>query len=125
MNRSLKWILAVLWTAFIVYGLTRTPSGIPRYPWLAIEGVDKVIHVILFGVEAFLLGQAVGVGKRLHAFYIIAWCTVLGGGLELVQLYGINGRSGDFFDLLADTVGAVFGTLILIYMVKDKQLFME
>ena len=117
--------MAVLWTAFIVYGLTRTPSGIPRYPWLAIEGVDKVIHVILFGVEAFLLGQAVGVGKRLHAFYIIAWCTVLGGGLELVQLYGINGRSGDFFDLLADTVGAVFGTLILIYMVKDKQLFME
>ncbi len=117
--------MAVLWTAFIVYGLTRTPSGIPRYPWLAIEGVDKVIHIILFGVEAFLLGLAVGVGKRLHTFYIVAWCTLFGGALELVQLYWINGRSGDFFDLLADAVGAVFGVLILTFMAKDNQVFME
>jgi len=125
LNRTLKWILAVLWTAFIVYGLTRTPSGITRYPWLAIEGVDKAIHVILFGVEAFLLGLAVGVSKRLYTFYIMAWCIVFGGALELVQLYWINGRSGDFFDLLADAVGAVFGTLILIFIAKDKHVFME
>ena len=56
--RYMSLILAVLWTAFIVYGLLSEPSGTPRFPWLVKPGVDKVIHAILFGVEAGLLGLA-------------------------------------------------------------------
>jgi len=100
-------VLAVLWTAFIIYGLSSEPSGIPTFPWLEIPGVDKLIHVILFAVEAAILGFVFQEWKEPKTFLaILAWCIILGGGLEVVQHYWIEGRSGDLLDLLADMVGA-------------------
>jgi VanZ family protein len=103
-------VLAVLWTAFIIYGLTSIPSELPRFPWLALPWVDKVIHVVLFGVEAALLGLASTTDngpKRWLSIFI--WCFVLGGGLEIIQYYWVDGRSGDVFDLLADMLGSLAG----------------
>jgi len=107
-------ILAVLWTAFIVFGLLSEPSGIPRFKWLTIEGVDKLIHAILFLVEAALLTLVFAKPSTLRVgLLILAWCVFLGGILELIQHYWVNGRSGDWVDLLADTLGAVIGFAII------------
>lgn len=102
----LKLILAVLWTAFIVYGLVSEPSEIPRFPWLAKAGVDKLIHAVLFGVESSLLAWGLFRNKN---WLNIIWCFLLGGGLEIVQHFWINGRSGQPMDIVADMVGAVLG----------------
>jgi len=40
---------------------------------------------------------------------ILAWCFILGGGLEVVQHVWIEGRSGDVLDLLADMIGGALG----------------
>jgi VanZ family protein len=110
----LKWIVAVFWTAFIIYGLASPPSATPRFPWLAIEGVDKLVHVALFGVEAALCVWAVGKGLSARLLVVvIVWCTVLGGVMEVVQFYWVEGRSGDVMDLLADTFGATLGAALL------------
>lgn len=104
----LKWIPAVLWTAFIVYALVSEPSGIPRFPWLAKPGVDKVIHAILFGVESGLfIWAAQSNNLKRQIWMILLWCVFLGGALEVVQYYWVVGRSGDLTDLVADTVGAI------------------
>ncbi len=106
-------VLAVLWTAFIVYGLVSTPSGVPRFEWLLLPGVDKLIHLILFGVEAVLLGvyASHGLGKQLW-IPILVWCFMLGAGLEIIQHYWVDGRSGDVLDLLADVLGAGLGLVV-------------
>ena len=106
-------VLAVLWTAFIVYGLVTTPSEIPRFEWLLLPGMDKLIHLVLFGVEAVLLGvyASHGLGKQLW-IPILVWCFMLGAGLEIIQYYWVDGRSGDVFDLLADVLGAGLGLLV-------------
>ncbi|MCF8461682.1 MAG: VanZ family protein [Flavobacteriales bacterium] len=107
-------ILAVLWTAFIIYGLTSVPSGIPRFEWLAWPGVDKLIHLILFGVEAGLLALAFAKDKEQKWWLpILIWCFVLGGGLEVVQHNWVEGRSGDVIDLMADILGAVVGLVVV------------
>lgn len=113
MTTTLKWILAVFWTAFIVYGLASPPSTTPRFPWLAIEGMDKVVHVILFGIEAALCIWAIGKGLNTSLLVaVIVWCTVLGGVMEVVQYNWVEGRTGDAIDLLADAAGAVVGALV-------------
>ncbi|MCB9204562.1 MAG: VanZ family protein [Flavobacteriales bacterium] len=110
--RYSKLILAVCWTAFIVYALTKEPSSLPRYKWLAIEGVDKVIHAILFAIEAWLVAWAFGRDRNWRPIlWVLLFCTVLGGGLEWVQHQFIEGRTGDVWDLLADSVGAVLGVM--------------
>jgi VanZ family protein len=110
--RYLKLILAVSWTAFIVFALTQEPSAIPRYKWLEVQGVDKVIHAILFALESWLVAWVFGRDWNWRTImWVLLFCTVLGGGLEWVQHQFIEGRTGDVLDLLADSVGAVLGVL--------------
>ena len=112
--RYFKIVLAVLWTAFIFYGLTKEPSGIPRFPWLLKPGVDKIIHAILFAVEAGLLSLVFEKSnEKKIGLVILGWCFILGGGLEVVQHVWIEGRSGDWLDLLADVVGGFVGLLFV------------
>ncbi len=82
------------------------------------DGIDKVIHAILFGAEAFLLVWAASRNHFMSAALILGWCFILGGGLELVQFYFVEGRNGDFLDLLADMVGAVLGYALYSYLVR-------
>jgi VanZ family protein len=111
----LKWILAVLWTVFILYGLMLEPSEPPRFPWLVKPGVDKLIHAILFCVEAGLLAWG---PLRNKNWISIIWCFLFGGGLELIQHFWINGRFGQPMDLVADMVGAVLGIWLTTRLLK-------
>ena len=112
---KIRYVLAVLWTAFIVFSLLSEPSGIPKFPWLTQPGVDKLIHAILFGIEALLIVWAMSQTPfRMLLAVVLIWCFVLGGLLELAQYYWIDGRSGDWSDLLADMVGSVLAILVFI-----------
>lgn len=110
--------MAVLWTAIIVYALVSPPSGAPRFPWLHAPGMDKLIHTILFSVEAALLHLAVRPKKNLSVAIVLVWCAFLGGGLEVVQHQFVEGRTGDWFDFLADMFGGVCGVAVALKMEK-------
>ncbi|MGB0367974.1 MAG: VanZ family protein [Flavobacteriales bacterium] len=107
-------ILAVFWTAFIVYGLLSEPSGIPRFPWLAKPGMDKVIHAVLFGVEAGLIALSLPSSGKKLVLYNLLWCFLLGGFLEVAQYYWVDGRNGDVLDLIADMAGAAFAAWFIL-----------
>ena len=110
LNQVIKVMLAVLWTAFIISALIKTPSAIPRFEWLVYPGIDKLIHAILFFVEAALIAWSVGIGfSQKTAIIILIFCAVLGGGLELAQHQFVEGRTGDAIDFLADAFGALLG----------------
>jgi VanZ family protein len=107
-----KRIVAVLWTAFIVYALTQEPSEIPRFKWLALDGMDKVIHTLIFLIEGWLISWNLQTKMRWKTILSVwLFCTILGGALELIQHLYIEGRSGDVVDLLADAFGAIVGVL--------------
>jgi VanZ family protein len=111
--------MAVFWTAFVVYGLSSEPSTIPQFPWLALPGVDKLLHFILFAVEGISLAMAFSAFRgRKQVFIILGWCFLLGGATELVQHFWVEGRTGDIIDLLADTIGSVIGLLISSWFLK-------
>lgn len=111
----IKVMMAVLWTAFIISALVSAPSDIPKFQWLTFPGVDKVIHITLFLVEGFLVSWSILRSRSVvMAAMIVAFCVILGGGLELIQYQFIDGRSGDILDLLADAFGAVMGVYVFL-----------
>jgi hypothetical protein len=63
---------------------------------------DKIFHALAF---ACLTGPAVLVLPKRYLWFWVAHMVALGGGIELVQARGDEGRSGDVVDFLADLVG--------------------
>ena len=120
--RLYKLIPAVLWTAFIVYGLASEPSGVPKFKWLILPGIDKIIHAILFLVESGLIFWAFhSVTNRSLLVPILIWCLFLGGGLELIQHFWVPGRSGQMWDLIADMAGGIIGFILIQFYLKKVE----
>lgn len=77
--------------------------GSPEPSSVDIPGLDKVVHVALFAVPAFLL-------RRLtSAWWPLALLALHAPVSELVQWRFIAYRSGDWWDLVADLVGVALG----------------
>jgi len=68
----------------------------------AIPFQDKICHAVAF---ACLTGPGVLVLPRRYLWFWGAHMVALGGGIELVQARGDEGRSGDVLDFAADVVG--------------------
>jgi hypothetical protein len=101
-KRAVPVAWAVAWTAAVTFVLLRPSDGTPRWPFLAWPGVDKLIHLVLFGVMATLWQRAT-LARNMH---ILGPVVVYGLITEVVQHHYIPGRSGSALDLAADALGA-------------------
>ncbi len=63
---------------------------------------DKLLHALVF---AALTGPGVLVLPRKYLWFWIAHMAALGAGIEIVQPLADNGRTGSFWDFLADLAG--------------------
>jgi len=118
---------ALLWSIIILL-LTGLPGkDFPKittfWGWLE---PDKVVHLFIFGGLAFLIlfgfrEQYFSSDKR-YLFVLIAVVTTAMYGLitEILQFYVFIGRSGNRFDFFTDTIGAVGGWLLFIYLYRKK-----
>ncbi len=73
----------------------------------------------MYFIFAFALFFDIKTHTKLQIKQILSIILILtvftGGTIELIQNYFIPGRSGDWFDLLADSAGSlIFGILVLI-----------
>ncbi|HYT31303.1 MAG TPA: VanZ family protein [Thermoanaerobaculia bacterium] len=106
---------ALIWAVFLLT-LTSWPKP-PTVPIVsAIPNFDKVIHFVLYGVEAFLLYQAVlwpgrprfSLGRVLA---LVGAMAVWAMADETHQAW-IPGRSMEAGDVAADVTGAVVGAMV-------------
>lgn len=106
----------LLWTLLIAV-LTLIPGNyIPRITsfldWL---GPDKIVHLILFGVYAYLMAK----GFRKQVTYSILKENPLISSIivgivfaiftEVMQRFVIPGRNGNVYDFAADVLGTFLG----------------
>jgi VanZ family protein len=87
-------------------------SSIPAqaFPESGIFHFDKLIHMGVYGVLAWLLFRGLRLRMLTASHVLVGWltlgiCAVYGASDELHQLF-VPGRSCDVFDLLADVLGA-------------------
>ena len=111
-HKSPAWLYTVIVTLAIIY-LTLVPKPLPDIQVPLWEHTDKVVHALMFGgfVAACCLDymrkkQISHISKRIMLTIIII-ATAFGGIIEILQNAMGLGRSGDYFDLIADFAGII------------------
>lgn len=103
----------VFWAVFLVVtalyalnqALTPHPNG-PSFGW------DKLNHTLAFAVLAF--AGLFALRERAHpVFWTVFLLLALGLGIELGQMY-VPGRSAEWNDVAADSVGIGLGLLVAL-----------
>lgn len=124
MKKILSCIWAPLLIALVIFMLCclLPSSDIPKVEFNFFIGIDKVVHFVMF----FALAAAssfsyiyVNKGSVIilrMLIYSILFPIIFGGLIELYQAYFTIDRSGDWFDLLADAVGALATIPFALYL---------
>ncbi len=101
----------------IILLLTLSPGGGAQH--MGLKFIDKFVHMGLFSVFSFLM--VVGLKKQ-NAFHklntfllVIAFSTVLGSSIEIVQEF-VPGRDFDWLDILSNFSGTILG-IFIYYMI--------
>lgn len=85
--------------------------------------IDKIAHVCMYGgLELVIWIEYLRHHVKLDAVRLITFGIigpiVLGGVMELAQAFLTRNRSGDWIDLVADTVGVLAGTVIGYFLLR-------
>jgi hypothetical protein len=115
------WVPVLLWGLLILVLLLMPPSAVPGGGLLGRFHLDKVVHAGLFGVFSILIVRAMGRGPEqvrpsVRTLSIAALMAIVHGALtEMLQELSANGRRGDLWDLLADTIGVILAMVLLLW----------
>ena len=105
-------LLCILWTILIFILCTLPSSAIPKFQ---IRQIDKIAHFGFFFVQSALLSLLLRFRTKRNYFQIICISTfqafIYGGVIEILQDEFFN-RTGDWYDLLSDTLGGFCGAMI-------------
>jgi hypothetical protein len=100
--------LALSWT-LIIFILCCTPGKyIPHSNWLELLSFDKFVHASMFFILMFFWNIVLLNNKKttqLYKLIIFIGCVSYGGLLEWMQSFYFTGRSGDWYDFIANTCG--------------------
>ena len=120
-----SYIWVILWTAVVIY-LVCAPGEefekVPSYP-----GMDKIVHMGMFFIFSTLSynGTLNYFGLRTTRWVPIIVVSIIGFIFALItealQYYIFTYRSGDWWDIFADTVGiGMSGFAYLLYFRNKK-----
>jgi len=79
------------------------------------EFSDKIVHMILFGVVAFLLNESLaarGIEQRGSMFIGLLGGSLYAGFAEIIQIF-VPGRECSLYDFYAGVLGAVIAVIII------------
>lgn len=112
-------ILAFLWTLLIFY-LCLDDS--PNVPKINFQYKDKVVHFIFYFVFVFFWTKSLKI-KNLNYLLIVLFLAVTTGiTIEFLQENYTNHRTFDWYDILANSIGA-FASFIYVkkfYAIKNE-----
>lgn len=107
------------WAILILLACGLQPSTLNKLRLEDLFSYDKPIHALLFGTQAWLLIKAYKrkyitykLGKRIWQFCLLS--AMYGVLIEVLQKWLFVGRSFDYFDMTANTLGCVIVYLVMI-----------
>ncbi len=105
MGRDGRVGATVLVGVLVAHLVTLYIPGSPDQREVIIPHLDKAIHLIAFGVPAFLLSKAV------NRWWPVALLAVHAPVSELIQHHFVPFRAGEVADAVADLAGVAAGVL--------------
>ena len=98
----------LLWAGLIIWSASQPGSGQPQ----AFTGLDKIQHIVAYGVLAFLLAKATYRRYSWSSLAIIVMAVILFGVCDELYQSTIPNRSSSIMDVMADGIGAVAGFFV-------------
>jgi len=111
-----RWLVVVAYM-YCIYVLSSRPLAFP-IPELGIPilGVDKILHMIAYGLLAFFLCRAMAATVSgpldMKLLFVVVVITMVYGALDEIHQARVPMRQSSAADLVADAVGAVFVTAL-------------
>lgn len=105
-----KHLPAIGWSIIILILCLLPKSDLPDDSWINIPHFDKLVHFGLF----FVLFLTLRFASPERWFVNILICVAYGCAIEIAQEIAETGRSAEWFDLLADAIGATFAAAIAL-----------
>jgi len=117
---DIKWlVLAVISTATVIL-LTHLPQEVMPSR-IQVSGLDKLQHVVAYGVITFLFIHSVKVSSTPFLFSLVFFIILVIGIIDEVTQSFVN-RTSSFTDLVANVVGIATG---LLFFVVGKHRFQK
>lgn len=111
-------LVSVAYVLILVIASLITLNGVPS---LGSSFDDKIYHITAYLGLTLLWGLYVNYFNKPKLLYIVFFAAIfLGFILELLQYFVNPNRTYDTYDLLANSIGAIFGTLIASKMIRYK-----
>lgn len=112
MERITFRIAAVAWAIFIFAASSVTLTAAEPIP----EG-DKIVHIVCYAILAYLILRGWCVDKNrlpnTKEVLIVLMVTILYGISDELHQAFVPGRHPSWYDVVADGVGGIIGTLVL------------
>ena len=92
--------------------LTLSPDdNIPDSNWFSFEGLDKIVHALLFAILTYLLIQSLLPKLRLvqSIAFGVTISAIFGVLIEYLQENYATGRHFEWHDITADIIGCFLG----------------
>jgi hypothetical protein len=106
-----KYISAFVWAAFILFATIINTQTLESLSLQSLFAYDKPIHMILFGVQAWLLIRARQSTVFRYNNVVVLWCCIASAAFgfitEILQGWLTSSRTFDYYDALADCIGCM------------------
>lgn len=123
-----KFIPGIIWFLLVLTAISIPGYDLPEVDsWLLEINYDKLIHLGLFAVLAFLFMYPViksNLARKQKWRYIVIIaiaCIIWGFCTELIQKYFITGRTYSLSDWAADGLGAIVALIFVKLIFFKKQ----
>jgi glycopeptide antibiotics resistance protein len=123
-SSSKRTFRRIVFFAYLVAVLGATLAPLSGGTYAAISGLDKAVHVALFGGVAVLLCWNISSLNPSSASSVVAVTVAFAALIELVQS-ALWYRSGDLWDLLAGSLGALLGVGFAMIVVNVRRRLKE
>lgn len=110
-STAAKYGYAFGWAAFILSATLINTQTLEKFSLDSLFTYDKPIHMLLFGVQAWLLIRARQSTAFRYNNVVVLWCCIasflFGTLTELMQGWLTSSRTFDYYDLIADAIGCI------------------
>lgn len=123
MKQLKYWIPALLWTICILIASLLSSRSLKKLQLETIFEIDKIIHFgMYFGLSILLsygFYKSSVIWNKLKLFLVSCFISSsLGIIVEILQKEITQTRSFDYFDIIANIIGALIGSAIFLIRIK-------
>jgi VanZ family protein len=105
-----QFLVASSWTILLIFLSLISKDSASKISLFDFQGSDKVGHFLFYAILSFLWANAFHSSKIKNRFtFVFIFCSILGILLEFLQEYITQGRKFEYFDMIVNALGVLFG----------------